>query len=261
MMTLDDPPIDLGLIGFPDGDLDDFVRLMQAQEGVAMPNLPCYQQHPAACLPAYMQAIDSKQFQGSVSAHFEQQRRRLISGISSSPLKEHCNSVKVEAQAPHLQLHSSSSDFSSCTEKNPTVPELGLELESRYSNLLQEVHTQAFAMSPTHQQQHTLATSPMEQPTAPTQEQPATAPQSSCPPVRGTSARLAARHRTVSLQQITDDSDDDNSESGNKAPVSHSTVEKQRRDRLNTLIEDIAELVPSSDPKYGAEGAGERSKC
>lgn len=39
-----------------------------------------------------------------------------------------------------------------------------------------------------------------------------------------------------------------------KPQISHSTVEKQRRDRLNSLIEELGDLVPPQDPKYSNEG-------
>jgi hypothetical protein len=38
-----------------------------------------------------------------------------------------------------------------------------------------------------------------------------------------------------------------------KPQISHSTVEKQRRDRLNSLIDELSDMVPPADPKYGAE--------
>lgn len=39
--------------------------------------------------------------------------------------------------------------------------------------------------------------------------------------------------------------------------LSHSTVEKQRRDRLNSLIEDLADIVPPSEAKFRGEAPGE----
>lgn len=41
--------------------------------------------------------------------------------------------------------------------------------------------------------------------------------------------------------------------SGCKMQVSHSTVEKQRRDRLNSLIDELSDIVPPADPKYGSD--------
>lgn len=40
-----------------------------------------------------------------------------------------------------------------------------------------------------------------------------------------------------------------------KGPISHSTVEKQRRDRINTLIDLLAEEVPPLGCKYGSKSA------
>lgn len=40
---------------------------------------------------------------------------------------------------------------------------------------------------------------------------------------------------------------------GGKPQISHSTVEKQRRDRLNSLIDDLSDMVPPADPKYGCD--------
>lgn len=43
-----------------------------------------------------------------------------------------------------------------------------------------------------------------------------------------------------------------------KGPISHSTVEKQRRDRINALIDLLAEQVPPVSSKYsGSQAAGE----
>uniref|UniRef100_A0A383VRD6 BHLH domain-containing protein n=1 Tax=Tetradesmus obliquus TaxID=3088 RepID=A0A383VRD6_TETOB len=41
------------------------------------------------------------------------------------------------------------------------------------------------------------------------------------------------------------------SSGGKGGQVSHSTVEKQRRDRLNSLIDELSDIVPPADPKYG----------
>ena len=38
-----------------------------------------------------------------------------------------------------------------------------------------------------------------------------------------------------------------------KPQISHSTVEKQRRDRLNSLIDELSDMVPPADPKYGSD--------
>jgi hypothetical protein len=40
---------------------------------------------------------------------------------------------------------------------------------------------------------------------------------------------------------------------GGKPQISHSTVEKQRRDRLNSLIDELSDMVPPADPKYGCD--------
>lgn len=40
---------------------------------------------------------------------------------------------------------------------------------------------------------------------------------------------------------------------GGKPQISHSTVEKQRRDRLNSLIDELSDMVPPADPKYGSD--------
>jgi hypothetical protein len=48
------------------------------------------------------------------------------------------------------------------------------------------------------------------------------------------------------------------SSSGGKGQVSHSTVEKQRRDRLNSLIDELSDIVPPADPKYGNDASSVR---
>jgi hypothetical protein len=42
---------------------------------------------------------------------------------------------------------------------------------------------------------------------------------------------------------------------GSERPISHSSVEKQRRDRLNSLLEELGDLVPPREAKYAADGA------
>ncbi|EFJ40979.1 hypothetical protein VOLCADRAFT_99151 [Volvox carteri f. nagariensis] len=42
--------------------------------------------------------------------------------------------------------------------------------------------------------------------------------------------------------------------SSKKPPMSHSTIEKHRRDRINHLIEELGEMVPPLDPRYRGEG-------
>ena len=56
------------------------------------------------------------------------------------------------------------------------------------------------------------------------------------------------------------DSDDLDEKEGKHA-MSHSTVEKQRRDRLNTLIDVLADMVPATDTKYRADGPGSQGGC
>eukprot|EP00798_Chlamydomonas_sp_ICE-L_P027355 gene27355-4656_t len=53
--------------------------------------------------------------------------------------------------------------------------------------------------------------------------------------------------------QPSDDCCSDDDAYGAKGPISHSTVEKQRRDRLNLMIEDLAQQVPP-DSKYKSDG-------
>jgi hypothetical protein len=43
-----------------------------------------------------------------------------------------------------------------------------------------------------------------------------------------------------------------------KLQISHSTVEKQRRDRLNSLIDELSDIVPPADPKYGNDATSVR---
>ncbi|WIA17399.1 hypothetical protein OEZ85_014255 [Tetradesmus obliquus] len=45
---------------------------------------------------------------------------------------------------------------------------------------------------------------------------------------------------------------------GKGGQVSHSTVEKQRRDRLNSLIDELSDIVPPADPKYGNDASSVR---
>lgn len=48
------------------------------------------------------------------------------------------------------------------------------------------------------------------------------------------------------------------SSGGCKLQISHSTVEKQRRDRLNSLIDELSDIVPPADPKYGNDASSVR---
>eukprot|EP00878_Enallax_costatus_P012540 GHUV01013098.1.p1 GENE.GHUV01013098.1~~GHUV01013098.1.p1 ORF type:complete len:481 (+),score=152.21 GHUV01013098.1:1302-2744(+) len=49
-----------------------------------------------------------------------------------------------------------------------------------------------------------------------------------------------------------------NSSGCSRFQVSHSTVEKQRRDRLNSLIDELSDIVPPADPKYGNDSSSVR---
>ena len=66
--------------------------------------------------------------------------------------------------------------------------------------------------------------------------------------------RRKRRHKAARPRPAADECCSDDDVFGAKGPVSHSTVEKQRRDRLNLLIDDLAEQVPASDTKYKADG-------
>lgn len=48
------------------------------------------------------------------------------------------------------------------------------------------------------------------------------------------------------------------SSGGNRFQISHSSVEKQRRDRLNSLIDELSDIVPPADPKYGTDSSSVR---
>lgn len=80
----------------------------------------------------------------------------------------------------------------------------------------------------------------------------------------------ATRHAPAMKQELLDCEDDEGDDcdlSGlatapgaaaeRKGPISHSTVEKQRRDRINSLIDLLAEQVPPVSSKYsGSQAAG-----
>jgi hypothetical protein len=61
-------------------------------------------------------------------------------------------------------------------------------------------------------------------------------------------------HRSSSLA----DGGGSSSSGGKGGQISHSTVEKQRRDRLNSLIDELSDIVPPADPKYGNDASSVR---
>ncbi|WIA37623.1 hypothetical protein OEZ86_014524 [Tetradesmus obliquus] len=65
----------------------------------------------------------------------------------------------------------------------------------------------------------------------------------------------AQQQRTASLA---DGCGGSSSSGGKGGQVSHSTVEKQRRDRLNSLIDELSDIVPPADPKYGNDASSVR---
>lgn len=134
----------------------------------------------------------------------------------------------------------------------------------------------------THQQQHKqpakvkASASKAKQAKAPAAGSKAKSPRSSSgASASSTPAKkrcTAARHAPAVKQELLDCEDDEGDDcdlSGSaaapgaaaerKGPISHSTVEKQRRDRINSLIDLLAEQVPPVSSKYsGSQAAGEQ---